>query len=346
MLLDRLFKKRYPSLDWIQVDISSMCESKCIYCPHTEYSNNWQNRLLPMEIYEKVIPAFKRTKLVFLQGWGEPFTHPQFIDFLRLAKNAGCMTGTTTNGTMLNSEMIRKLIDEGLDIICFSLAGIDDKNDTVRRGTRIKKVLDCIGEIHSIKTSRSANNPKIHIAYMLLKSGLEDLEKLPAFSENMGISQTVVSSLSLLVNPAMEKEALTVFEGEESSDLISRLQEVKKVAEKKDTGLFFNILSPFMKESLCGENTEKALVIGSDGSVSPCVMGCVPVKGDNFHYFGGKKQRLEKISFGNIADIPLNMVWSRKEYKSFRGNLDRAIEDYPCKNCMKRFPLDLNTQIT
>jgi hypothetical protein len=98
-----------------------------------------------------------------------------------------------------------------------------------------------------------------------------------------------------------------------------------------------------MKGSLCGENIERALVIGSDGSVSPCVMGCVPVKGDNFHYFGGKKQRLEKISFGNIADIPLNMVWSRKEYKSFRGNLDRAIEDYPCKNCMKRFPLYLNT---
>jgi MoaA/NifB/PqqE/SkfB family radical SAM enzyme len=344
MFLDRIFRKGYPHLDWIQVEISTLCDGRCVYCPHTEYSNNWQNRLLPMEIYEKIVPAFERTKLVFLQGWGEPFTHPQFIDFLRLAKQAGSMTGTTTNGTILDSEKIRELVDEGLDIIGFSLAGIDHKNDTVRTGTQISKVLKCIEDIHRIKHSLSADNPKIHIAYMLLRSGLDDLDKLPAFSENAGISQTVINTLSLLVNPAMEKEALLVSEEEEYLELINRFQEVKKDAEKRGAGIFFNIVSPIMKSSFCGENAGRALVIGSDGCVSPCVMTCIPVKGTNFHYFNGKQQKLEKISFGNLADQPINEIWNKKEYRSFVKKYQEGNSIYFCQNCMKRFTMDLQTE--
>lgn len=344
MFLDRIFKKGYPHLDWIQVEISTLCDGRCIYCPHTEYRNNWQNRLLPMEIYEKIVPAFERTKLVFLQGWGEPFTHPQFIDFLRLAKQAGSMTGTTTNGTMLDSEKIRELVDEGLDIIGFSLAGIDHKNDTVRTGTQISKVLKCIEDIHRIKSSRRANNPDINIAYMLLRSGLDDLDKLPAFSKNAGISQTVISSLSLPVNPAMEKEVLVVSGDEEYRELMERFHGIKKDAESRDTEIYFNIVSPLMKESFCSENIGRALVVGSDGCVSPCVMGCLPVKGDNFYYFGGKKRKVEKIVFGNIADQQLNIIWNKKEYKSFRDKLNRGIMDYLCKSCMKRFITDLQIE--
>lgn len=347
MILDRIFKKRYPALDWIQVDISSLCESKCIYCPHTEYKNSWQNRLLPLELFERIVPAFKKTKLVFLQGWGEPFTNPQFVEFLRLAKKAGCMTGTTTNGMLLDTEKIKELVDEGLDIICFSLAGIDRKNDAVRKGTSISHVLKCIEEVHRIKNSLSVDKPEIHIAYMLLRSGLEDLDKIPAFSENAGISQTVVSSLSLLVNPEMAKECLDMPGEKESSELINRLNEVKIDAERRGAGVFFNIVSPLMKKSFCGENTGKALVAGSDGNISPCIMGCLPVKGDNYFYFEGKQQKIKNISFGNIADEPLNEIWNKGEYKNFRQSLNReGIAASFCNNCMKRFPLDFPVEET
>ena len=116
----RLFQKKFSRLDWIQVEISSYCNASCVYCPHTAYKDNWQNRCLPLEIFKKLVPAFAKTKLIYLQGWGEPFTNPHFFDMLTLAKNAGCMVGTTTNGTLLNTEIIERLVAEGLDIICFS----------------------------------------------------------------------------------------------------------------------------------------------------------------------------------------------------------------------------------
>jgi MoaA/NifB/PqqE/SkfB family radical SAM enzyme len=124
------------------VEISSYCNASCIYCPHSAYRNNWQNRYLPTATFRNLIPAFAKTNLVYLQGWGEPFTHPGFFEMLRLAKKACCMVGTTTNGNLLNTEIVEKLVSQGLDVIGFSLAGVDEKNDKIRRGTRIKKVLE------------------------------------------------------------------------------------------------------------------------------------------------------------------------------------------------------------
>jgi MoaA/NifB/PqqE/SkfB family radical SAM enzyme len=341
MLLDRLFKKGYPRLDWIQVEISSLCNCRCIYCPHTEYRANWQNRLLPAELYRNLIPAFQRTKLVYLQGWGEPFTHPDFFDFLRLAKKAGCMVGTTTNGTMLNSEKIRKLIDEGLDIICFSLAGIDEKNDFIREGTQITKVLKCIEEIHAIRNNRSIDNPRIHLAYMLLRSGLDDIEKIPAFSENAGISETVISSLSLNVNQDIEKESVLASSYEEYQELVDRFHRITKESKSLNTKISFHVVSPLMEESYCTENVGRALVVGSDGRVSPCVMSQIPAEGDNFYYFRGSRQKLGKLLFGNIADETLNIIWNKKEYKKFIRTLTRGGIFPFCQNCLKRFILDL-----
>ena len=341
MFFDRLFKKHYPRLDWIQVEISSLCDGKCVYCPHTEYRSNWQNRLLPIELYRNITPAFAKTKLVYLQGWGEPFTHPNFIDFLRLAKNAGCMVGTTTNGTMLDSEKIKELVDEGLDIICFSIAGVDEKNDSIRKGTQISRVIKCIEEIHRVRSSRSVDNPRIHIAYMLLRSNLNDLRKIPAFSENAGISQTVISSLSRLVNPAMEKELVLASNREEYRELTNDFHQVRKDAEDRGTEIAFNIVSPLMEESYCTENVGRALVVGSDGCVSPCVMALIPVRGDNFHYFRGEKRTIGKLAFGNIADEELNTIWHKKEYKSFTRSLIRGNAVPFCQGCLKRFILDL-----
>ena len=106
MFLDRLFPPSYPYLDWIQVEISSHCNAGCIYCPRTAYRRNWQNRHLPLEVFRRLSRAFDRAGLVFLQGWGEPFLHPQFFDLLRIAKQAGCMVGTTTNASLLTRESI------------------------------------------------------------------------------------------------------------------------------------------------------------------------------------------------------------------------------------------------
>ena len=337
MSLNRFFHKTYPSLDWIQVEVSSYCNAACIYCPHAAYKNNWQNRFLPVEVFKGLIPAFKKTKLVYLQGWGEPFTHPLFFDMLQLAKKAGCMVGTTTNGTLIDQKSIDRMVNERLDIIGFSLAGVDEKNDSIRKGTHIKKVLDCMEKINAAKSKYGVDYPEIHVAYMLLRSGLNDLEKLSAFLGNSGADETVISSLSLVVSPAMDPESVLASGEDGYVALRRRLLEAKEASEKQGAAVYFHIVSPLLEESKCSENISRAIVVGSDGSISSCVMTQIPVVGENFYYFKGQMQRLQKLTFGNLYYDWLNDVWHRKVYRKFiRTGLRGGIPNV-CQNCYKRY---------
>jgi MoaA/NifB/PqqE/SkfB family radical SAM enzyme len=154
---------------------------------------------------------------------------------------------------------------------------------------------------------------------------------------NAGIAQTVISSLSLAVNSAMEAESILASGKAEFLELKNRLFEVRKEAENLGTEVHFHIVSPFMDEFQCGENIARAIVVGSGGGVSPCVMAQVPVEGENFYYFRGQRRKLRNLNFGNIANEPLKTIWHRKEYKRFVRTFLRGEAPAFCLNCQKKF---------
>lgn len=335
MFFRRLIPNFYPQFDWIQVEISSYCNADCIYCPHTIYRENWQNKYLSIESFRNLIPAFQRASLVYLQGWGEPFTHSRFFEMLKTAKAAGCRVGTTTNGTLLDRKIIEALVSQGLDVIGFSLAGVDKKNDKIRKGTRIKKVLECIEEIHRTKDRFGTDKPEIHIAYMLLRSGLADLEKIPKFMGDAGASQTVISSLSFVASQEMEKEAILASDTVEYLDLKARLTEVRNEASNHLVDVHFHMVPPEQKNFSCMENIPKAVVVSSEGIISPCVMKQIPVKGKNYHYFRGQSQLQQNLSFGNIHKNSLNTIWNAHDYQQFVREFRQGETPTICKNCLK-----------
>jgi MoaA/NifB/PqqE/SkfB family radical SAM enzyme len=335
MFFERLFSFSYPQLDWIQVEISSHCNARCIYCPHTTFRTNWQSRCLPLEAFQKLVPALVGTRLVYLQGWGEPFTHPGFFEMLRIAKAAGCRVGTTTNATLLDREAIEKMVDQGLDVIGFSLAGVDQRNDRIRKGTSIKKVLESIEQIHRAKAKYGAAKPEIHIAYMLLRSGLDDLKKLPQFLSATGAAQTVVSSLSYVVSPEMEKESIFAC-GEEYLELKNRLREIGSEAGKQGADLHFHLVSPLQDNFSCSENIPAAVVVGSDGSVSPCVMKQIPLQGENIYYIHGQTCVQQNLAFGKIQQESLKTIRRRQKYRQFMREFSNRKGPADCQNCLKK----------
>jgi len=50
-----------------------------------------------------------------------------------------------------NIRLIKQLIDIGIDVIAFSLIGIDGKKDIVRQGTRFKAVMDIMKSFNRSK---------------------------------------------------------------------------------------------------------------------------------------------------------------------------------------------------
>ena len=73
-----------------------------------------------------------------------------------------------------------------MDVLAFSLAGIGETNDAWRQGTSFQQVLEAIRSLQACKRRLGKLTPRVHIAYMLLRSGLADLEKLPMALQGLG----------------------------------------------------------------------------------------------------------------------------------------------------------------
>jgi len=334
MIIKRLLSLFDPSFDWIQVEVTSACNAACVYCPRTVYSDVWEDRHLPVDAFRKLAPAFGKTGHVHLQGWGEPFLHPQFFEMAAIAKAAGCRVGTTTNGMLLNRDKITRMIESGMDLIAFSLAGTGKKNDFIRKGTNLKKVLETIRALDAEKKARCSAKPEIHMAYMLLRSGMDDLENLPSLLGDMGVSQVVVSTLDFIPSEELENEVILPRNKDEYEEICRRLDALVRAGEEKNIGIHYRVTLADRRMRVCTENVQRAVCVSSDGAVSACVYTNLQVLGAS-HFRGGKRESYERVVYGNIMEESLPAIWKKKAYADFRKSFSTGRFAFPCRLCPK-----------
>ena len=325
---------RRKKRDWLQVEVTSWCNAACIYCPRTVYRDTWKNRHLSPATFRRLLPSFAAAGLIYLQGWGEPLLHPDFFSMASMAKGAGCMVGTTTNGTLLDAPKILRLVESGIDLVAFSLAGVDENNDAIRQGTSLRQVLAAIQALNRVKEELGSTTPAIHLAYMLLRSGLKDLEKLPILLQGSGVSQIVVSTLDFVAAKELEGEALRPAEAGEYEEIRSRLEVLAELGKKCGFTIHYQLKDPGRRRPTCTENVQQALVVSADGLVSPCVFTNLPVSGASY-FKEGREHPYRQLFFGNVNERPLGEIWDRKAYKSFRRSFTDGKLTPPCRECSK-----------
>ena len=322
--------------DWFQIEVTSFCNANCIYCPHTIYKKIWINRHLEVELFKKLEPYLCNTKLVYLQGWGEPFLNPRIFDMIEFAKKFGCRVGTTSNANLIDREISEKIVMSKLDSISFSLTGVDKDNDFYRKGTSLERVLNAIDEINYVKKKLKVDFPKINIAYLLLTSGLGKIHKLPDLLKGRNINQVIISTLDFIPSEDFKSESIRFNNINEMSEFSKTIEKIIKRGIDFGQEIYCNVPVLSQKLRSCSENPENSLFIGSDGSVSPCVFTNLPLESkplDSNNYI--------KIIFGNISTEDLYEIWNAKKYVDFRSSFQRNFYLMPCKKCLKRFIFSL-----
>ncbi|GAB4348184.1 MAG: radical SAM protein [Candidatus Abyssubacteria bacterium] len=335
-VFDHLGRLLSPGLDWIQIEVTSFCSAGCVYCPHTIFRDNWVSRHLSIETFEKILPFVSRTKLLFLQGWGEPFMNPDFFAMAEMAKHEGRRVGVTTNGMMFDDDIIFRLVDQQIDIVAFSLAGADKANDAFRRGTSLEAVLNAIRSLHREKEASKSSRPVIHIAYLVLRSAIDSLEKLPQLLKGTGVAQVVISTLDLVPTKELEGEVLAPRTMDEYETLRTRLDAVASEARSLNIDMHYQIRCPVGRRAVCTENVLRALFISAAGEVSPCVFTNLPAT-DAAHVIDGIERPSPRLTFGNINVSSLSRIWREKAYAAFRESHVSDRPAAPCRDCPKLF---------
>ncbi len=329
----------WPLLDHVQVEITTACHNACTYCTRTAFrrSGAWPEAVMSVDLYRRILPGIarglraggERVPYLHLQGWGEPLLHPDFVEMLRLAKQAGCRVGTTTGGRELNRDFARVLVDEGLDLIAFSVAGIDERNDAVRRGCRIADVFAGIDAIERARRDAGTRQPRVNVAYMLLRSDLDDVERIPETFAGRGVDAVVVSTLDYPASPDMRAEILAPADDAEYAALRARFDAVTADGRARGLAVEFHLPRPRPYRGVCIDRAHGlCLVVGTDAKVTPCILSRF-TSADEAAIADGQ------FVFGDLTRENLREIWWKPEYVRFRRSFWDRRPPERCQTCPK-----------
>lgn len=321
--------------------MTSRCEARCRYCPRSSYHESWRGRDLPLDVVESLEPVFERTEMVYFQGWGEPLVHPDLVSMIRVAKRAGARAGTTSNGHYLGDATIESLLEAGLDVLGLSLAGTTDaEHARWRPDIPRRTVLEAFERVRVARDRRGGAGPRLHAALLLFRSAQSALEAQLEALADAGVDEVVVSSLTFVPDPALEEEAQLADDPQQLAELLHRLSELGEAYAGRGLRVYPHIASRLAPQRACPENIERALVVGSDGRVYPCVLTGLPVRGSPRHWVHGTQCFAEPLGFGSLREAALPAIWSRGDYRRFRGQFRRGRLDPRCACCLKRFVIE------
>lgn len=322
-------------LDCVQVEVTSFCSGKCLYCPHTTMGDSWKSRHMSAETFASLWPLLRRSSRAHLQGWGEPLLHPRFFDFAALARKAGCEISTTSCGLVMNDDIADKIISSGMDMIAFSLAGTDGKSNDARNNVDFEKVCANIKFLRAKIREFAARNgpgsgPEIHIAYLLLADRMEAVATLADLMDRLDVQAAIISTLDYLALPQHSELAFRPGERAKIESARVLLERAGEQASSAGRVLYWALPGEeaVATSGGCRENIARSLYVDAEGNISPCVYLNVPgAKTENCRVFGNSRQKDPWLT------------WSDEEFASFRGALLANRPNTACRDCPKRFEI-------
>jgi radical SAM protein with 4Fe4S-binding SPASM domain len=165
MTLDQYIRP-FPRV--LRIEPASACNLKCSFCPTGTMKT--PRGLMSDDTFQLIFQEIKDNleaiKVVVFYHGGEPLLHKGFCKMVKQVKSLGIpLVKTVSNGMLLTDNLIKEIIDSGLDMIEFSLDGESpEENNFLRRNCDFRKVAGKIKRLIEFKQEKNAVSPQIFIA--------------------------------------------------------------------------------------------------------------------------------------------------------------------------------------
>lgn len=186
----------------ISLELGNQCNANCLFCRTDkgeipDVNPEHAGRFIPKgrmsyetaaEIIRQVAPD---SLIAVLYTNGEPLLYPQIVDLIRLATENGLATMIATNGTLLNLDKAKALLEAGLNFIKIVLSGYSQEiyGVEVRHGD-VEKVKTAIRDIACLNRA-GRHNALIMVDYILYKYNRHELPQVRAMCRDLGVMLSV-----------------------------------------------------------------------------------------------------------------------------------------------------------
>jgi sulfatase maturation enzyme AslB (radical SAM superfamily) len=190
----------YPSQ--IIVDITEVCNLKCIHCPHPTFkkSEYYDGRMLSAELNRKLVDDVRNDangncQYIRYTSNGEPLSHPLAHEMIQYAvEHSNTFVTLTTNGTILNKRKMNALLDSGLHMIDISIdANTEMSYKKIRGGDFNKVVKNVCDLLDEIKRRRSKTS--VVLSFIKQPDNINEAKDFESFWLNKGVNEVVIRNL-------------------------------------------------------------------------------------------------------------------------------------------------------
>lgn len=140
----------------IEFEITNHCNFQCLMCKTGVGTSTRERGYMSDDTFEKVISEIKDYPVALkFVGQGESLLHPKASEYIKIAKENGIIVHLTTNGSLLDENIMKSVIDCKLDSIKFSFQGIDREGYLqLRQKDNYEQLLHKIGRLYKLRGGR------------------------------------------------------------------------------------------------------------------------------------------------------------------------------------------------
>jgi MoaA/NifB/PqqE/SkfB family radical SAM enzyme len=162
-------RDRAPRLpEIVQIESTNICNARCVFCPRDEMHR--RQGVMDEALYRKVVDdcAALGIRHVRLHNYGEPFVDRHLVDKVAYAKQKGIAeVGVISNGSLIDDEVARGVIEAGLDAINISVdASGREVFERTRVGLKYDKVIGNIERLVRIRSELGRTHPKLILSFV------------------------------------------------------------------------------------------------------------------------------------------------------------------------------------
>ncbi|MBN1401802.1 MAG: radical SAM protein [Anaerolineae bacterium] len=184
------------------IEVTNRCNLRCATCVRTYYSQE-QATDLSLTAFRRLVVQFPELERAVLHGIGEPLLNPHLPQMVAELKARGVHVLFNSNGSLLDRDHGRALIESGLDEYRLSLDAADRDTFTRICGRDLfEQVVANMRAFVALKRELGASYPSLSLWCIGMKGTLHELPSLIRLAAEIDIPEVYLQRLTYLAAPA------------------------------------------------------------------------------------------------------------------------------------------------
>ena len=306
-----------PKLDTLFFELTDECNLACLHCGSS--CSPEKRTMLPKEYIFKTLKevkdAYGSEIFIALTG-GEPLLHPDFFEIVDKINELGFSWGITTNGTLIDEEMAKKLENHHMGSISISLDGLKEEHNKLRRNSfAFDKAVKGIQNVVQYTKAISM------VTTVVSKLNIHSLQAIYDFVLTLNVNHLRLINIEPIGRAKDEKEYLLDYQ--EMDELLEfiRIHRVNKDNKMQVTygcSHYVDMYETLVRDNyfFCTAGLSVASIT-AEGNIVACL----------------NIDRYPILNQGNVKEDSFVKVWEN-EFKVYRK--DRSAQCGECKKCNYR----------